>query len=307
MGNVDGAGQTIAGDLTSAYEALASTLIMIRNDASATITATQDDAARMADAARFFVVLLVPVMILVAYRYHVRRVRRQEELERELDRERIASRTKSDFIAEMSHQLRTPLAGIYGSALELRDPAIGANAELSELAKLITRQSAALTKLVENTLTLATADQGQLIVDVREMNPVTEIVGALESLDVVGHTTSQELTPGVVIADPHYFRQVVSNLASNAHRYGQEPVEVRGGISGDGYVIEVIDSGDGTDVDDEQRHLNRHVPGAVSPLATEIADLDLLATEILVARMGGAIEYERRDGKAVFTVWLPRA
>ena len=58
-----------------------------------------EDAGRLADAARFLVLLLVPVAVLLAYRLRVRREQKRRELEHQLEKQRVVSETQDDFIA----------------------------------------------------------------------------------------------------------------------------------------------------------------------------------------------------------------
>jgi len=58
-----------------------------------------------------------------------------------------------------------------------------------------------------------------------------------------------------VSADPRHFRQVISN----AHRYGSDPVRIRGFVDDDAYIVEVLDSGDGVSAGEEATLFNRYV------------------------------------------------
>ncbi len=297
---------TAESDLRANYEAFVTTLAELRNEAYTQITIARKDAGRLADAARFLVVLLVPATILITYRSRIRRAQKQAELESELAKEQAVSRTKSDFIAHISHQLRTPLTGIYGSALALNDPAAGSNGDLSqELTAMITEESAELARMVEDILAVAAEDQGQLSVDIAEIDPVIEILGVLEPLDLVGQTTGRELRPGTAMADARHFRQVISNLVSNAHRYGEPPVTISGRATVSGYVIEVTDCGSGVDPEIEERLFNRYVHEGDAPLLTGTIGLGLSVAQLLITRMHGTINYSRRARTTVFTITLP--
>jgi len=295
-------------ELHPAYDALVQTLAGVRNEAYAELDIAGNDAGRLADAARFVVVLVLPIAILFTFRNRVRRIQRRQELEAELEKEQAVSQTKSDFISHMSHQLRTPLTGIYGAAMELNDPAISANIPLSkELTIMITEESAELARMVEDILAVAAEDQGELTSKPQEIDPIAEINSVLEPFHIIGQATVRNLTPATVFADPRHFRQVISNLISNAHRYGSDPVGVRGFVDSDDYVVEVLDCGDGVPAEDEAKLFNRYVHEDDSPLITGRVGLGLSVAEILVTAMKGAIEYSRRSDLTVFTVRVPLA
>ncbi|MDJ0953572.1 MAG: HAMP domain-containing sensor histidine kinase [Acidimicrobiia bacterium] len=308
QGQLDRSLELVGGDLRTNYEALVLSLVDIRNDSYSQISLTREDMGRLADAARFVVVLLVPIVILIVYRSRIRRLQAQQELEADLEKEQAVSQTKSEFISHMSHELRTPLTSIYGSALELHDPAISSNTALSlELTSMITEEAAELARMVEDILAVAAEDQDQLTVEAVRMDPVTEIGSILEPLEVIGRKTMRHVAPGDVMADPRHFRQVISNLVSNAHRYGLSPVVIKGSPNGSAYVLEVIDHGPGVGDEVEDKLFNRFVHDGDSPLITGTVGLGLSVAEILVTRMDGSISYDRRDNTTVFSVRLPLA
>ncbi|MDX2467479.1 MAG: HAMP domain-containing sensor histidine kinase, partial [Acidimicrobiia bacterium] len=258
----DAATQTLSaitsGDLTqsiehlhevdSSYEILVTNLAELRNDAFSGMTIAREEAGRLADAARFLVVLLVPFAILLAYRTRTRRAQQQNDLESELEKEQAVSRTKSEFISHISHQLRTPLTSIYGSALALSDPSTCPDGALThELTSLITEESAELARMVEDLLAVAAEDQGRLHIELMTTDPVAEIEGVLQPLDLVGYKTDRSLRSASVLADPRHLRQVVSNLVFNAHRHGAQPIKIAGRVGTDDYTIEVTDAGPGID------------------------------------------------------------
>ncbi len=218
------------------------------------------------------------------------------------------SRTKSEFISHISHQLRTPLTSIYGSALALSDPATAPNNALShELTALITEESAELARIVEDLLAVAAEDQDRLRVDPIPTDPVAEIEGVLQPLDLVGYKTDRQLRSATVLADPRHLRQVVSNLVFNAHRHGAQPIKITGRVGTDDYTIEVADAGPGIDPDLEARMFNRFIHEGDTPLLTGSVGLGLAVAGLLVSRMNGTIAYERRAGITNFIVKLPLA
>lgn len=296
----------IDGDLHSEYDTLVGELAKIRNDAFSRMAVARDDAGRLADAARFLVVLLVPLAVLITFRNQIRRGQMRQELEAELEKEQLVSQTKSDFIAHLSHELRTPLTGIYGAALELNDLEVSADRYLvAELTKMITEESADLARMVEDILTVAAEDQDQLTIDSQTINPAVEIKAALEPFELIGRMTLQTVSPAGVHADPRHFRQVISNLVSNAHRYGEPPVAITGKIVSTDYLIEVIDYGDGVDPVTRDALFSRYVHKDDSPLITGTVGLGLSVANILVTRMNGTISYERTNNATIFRVRLP--
>ena len=298
----------VNGQLDASYGSLVETLAEIRNDAFSEMTIARDEAGRLAYAARVLVVLLVPLAILLAYRTRIRRTQHQKELESELAKEQAVSQTKSEFIAHISHQLRTPLTSIYGSALTLSDPSTAPDGALSqELTALITEESAELARMVEDLLAVAAEDQDRLHIELIETDPIAEVESILQPLDLVGYKTDRSLRPARVLADPRHLRQVVSNLVFNAHRHGEAPITITGRVGTDDYTIEVTDAGPGIEPEFEAKLFNRFIHEGDAPLLTGSVGLGLAVAELLVTRMNGSISYERRAGSTIFSVKLPLA
>jgi signal transduction histidine kinase len=97
---------------------------------------------------------------------------------------------------------------------------------------------------------------------------------------------------------------VLSNLLSNARKYGRPPIDVRVRPSGDRVAIEVADHGDGVP-DDFRERLFREFSRADTATVTGTG-LGLHVVRTLVEAQGGTATYAPgTDGGAVFTIELP--
>ncbi|HEV3457452.1 MAG TPA: ATP-binding protein [Thermoanaerobaculia bacterium] len=183
----------------------------------------------------------------------------QREREQLLERERhsrhtaeSANRAKDSYLANISHQLRTPLGVILGWAGILR----AANADartVGHAADVVERNARILAKLVDDMLDISRIVSGKVQIEPVEIDPgvvVTAVVEALrpaaEEKDV-GLDLLLEPLPGPVVADPQRLQQVVWNLLSNAIKFSCEggQVKVTLGVAGDRLRIEVCDDGCG--------------------------------------------------------------
>ncbi|NNC74191.1 MAG: hypothetical protein HKN93_01645, partial [Acidimicrobiia bacterium] len=106
------------------------------------------------DIARLLVALLIPLAVIVIYREVVRRQQRQAELEVRIDAEREVSKARDDFVANASHEFRTPLTSIYGLS-QLLEEHEGVDEEGRELAGMISNEASDLSRMVEDLLTTA--------------------------------------------------------------------------------------------------------------------------------------------------------
>jgi signal transduction histidine kinase len=135
---------------------------------------------------------------------------------------------KSQFAALASHELRTPVAAIYGAVLTLDEREEHLTPEQqSELRRLVSQQSKRLFELVENLL-----DLSRLEADTIRIVPTPLLVAERLSaiVDAVAEDSSQiELNVPVdleVVVDPQAFDRIVSNLLGNAVRHGAPPIVV---------------------------------------------------------------------------------
>ncbi|MDT7835754.1 ATP-binding protein [Aquabacterium sp. OR-4] len=254
-------------------------------------------------------------------------VLRLREAERERDEAAIAIRTKSEFLARLSHELRAPLNAILGFAQMLDDagsaegPATGGSRQRG-LAQI--RQAGwHLLDMINDVLDLSRMEAGSLRL---HLEPVALPDLAQEAMAMVepaalaaGVTLSLSLSPQAewVQADPMRLRQVLVNLLSNAVKYNRRggTVELRTRPAGVGELrIEVEDSGQG--IPEERlgelftpfHRLGRErgaTPGALHDQGTGIG---LVICRKLLELMAGDLEVSSRLGEgSVFGVRLPRA
>ena len=101
-------------DTSAAYDELVIELAGIRDGYVQSVLLTGRSFGRVADAVRFLIFFLVPLVMVIAYRRGARRREKAQRLEEALTSERALAQSRDDFIADLSHELRTPLTGIYG-------------------------------------------------------------------------------------------------------------------------------------------------------------------------------------------------
>ncbi len=307
-GRIEQSAEIIGANLDRSYQNLSVTLAEHRDAAMGFIAIAGQDAGRLADAARFLVLLLVPVIVLLAYRLRVRREQRRLELEHELEKQRLRTETQDEFIASLSHVLRTPLTAIYGFSLELVEPT-GVNdpALTRELATFIAAESADLSRMVEDILTVASSDNEGLVISTAPTDPVAEVEKVLAPIRAVGGNIATCLENAVISTDPMRFRQIIGNLVSNAVRHGGPECLVVGRREGLGYTIEVRDNGPGVTASLEERLFSRFVHQGEDPLLTGTVGLGLAVAHLLTTASGGEISYERDGDETVFAVTFPLA
>ena len=177
------------------------------------------------------------------------------EAARQLSQE--ASQAKSAFLANVSHEVRTPMAALIGYADLLLDPHLGASDRVNHL-QAIRRNSEHLLSLVNDVLDISKIEAGKVTVEKIPTSPV-QIIAEVESLMRV-RTADKRLTlsveyasvvPDVFQSDPTRLKQILLNLVGNAIKFtdkGGVRIVARCGEpqSADPQLtVEVIDTGIG--------------------------------------------------------------
>ncbi|CAI7880659.1 unnamed protein product, partial [Closterium sp. NIES-54] len=181
--------------------------------------------------------LLGWVVVIFLTLYVDTRMRPKEELQRqkeETQRAQAASEVKSQFLANISHDLRTPMAGILG----LLDIMLCDHLTAEQEANLRQMKSccASLLGLLNNLLDLAKVEAGRMQLEVLEFDIVGELESLVDMFSVQGLSNGTEIALDLsddiertVKGDPSRVRQVFANLLSNACKFTRNgQVIVRG-------------------------------------------------------------------------------
>jgi two-component system, OmpR family, sensor histidine kinase KdpD len=218
---------------------------------------------------------------------------------------------RSSLLSAVSHDLRTPLATITGSATVLRDsPTALDDQTRSDLLDSICEQAERLEKLVANLLDMTRLESGAIGLK-REWVPLDEIVGsALTRLEKeLGSRPVHVQLPdpiALVSVDPVLFEQVFVNLFENALKYtpAGSPITVRARSEERHIVVEVLDSGPGIPPGSEIRIFEKFYRS--SRVGISGAGLGLAICKGIVEAHGGTLSAENRpEGGAQFSMTLP--
>lgn len=224
-----------------------------------------------------------------------------------------ASAAKSDFLAHMGHEIRTPMTGVLGmSELLLHSPL---DANQRSYAEAIAGSGRHMMRLLDDALDLARIEAGQLVLEDEVFNPaallheVAGMVRALAERKAIDLSESVATVPGHVRGDVRRVRQVLLNLAGNAVKFTQYGgVSLRLSCSDDGALIYAVrDSGPGLSVEQRER-LFRRFAQTEHGRRTGGSGLGLAISAELIALMGGRIELDSMPGEgSEFRAVLPLA
>ncbi len=168
-----------------------------------------------------------------------------------LDRER------SDLVATVAHELRSPLTGVKGFVQALLNRWDRLNDEQKKLMlTTVHADSDRLSRLITELLDVARLDTGRLSMHQRPCDVGQLTHRVIESVRAgaphqIEYDAPEDL-PGIW-ADPDKFTQVLTNVLENAIRHGADPVSVTARQDGDLVAVQVDDCGDGIAPDIRQR------------------------------------------------------
>ncbi|MCW8843067.1 MAG: ATP-binding protein [Rhodobacteraceae bacterium] len=239
-----------------------------------------------------------------------------EALREALGRAEAANHAKSQFLAMISHELRTPMTSVKGGLDLALHGAVGDISDpLRNLLTIAQRNSLRLLKLVEDVLDLQKLDLGTMKLDLQELNAGEFLRDVIEEYEAFAAEADVRLVNDAhdaetqLYVDPHRLKQVVGNVISNAVKFSPAGGEVICSmrLMGDRLRVSVKDSGIGIPEGMEDDVFGRfnQVDGA-SMKVPGGSGLGMHIAKILVERMGGGISYESRpDMGATFHIDVP--
>ncbi len=263
-----------------------------------------------------YALVLLGAIALLALQQRLRWQRRHElaliEAHRELAER--ANRAKSDFLADVAHEIRTPISGMSGMSDLLARTTLD-----TQQARYVARMRGAidmLLKLINNLLDLARIESGHL-----ELAEVpTDLIALLEELIELetpaasskGVSLTLECDPGLpawIAVDPLRLRQILFNLVGNALKFIEHGgVRLRADAPSAGWIrLRVSDTGPGLSVEAQGRLFRRFEQGDDSVSRRHGGSgLGLAIVRQLVELMQGRMSVESEPGKgSTFGVELP--
>jgi len=193
------------------------------------------------------------LIVIISFSYVIINLLRQKKL----------SEMKTDFVNNMTHEFKTPIATISLASEMLLKPGVNESPEKTmKYANVIYDENSRLKNQVEQVLQIAVLDKGVLKLKKREID-IHEIIGeAVESIDIIVKQRNGEIklsldaTHFKINADPVHFLNIIINLLDNANKFSQETPEitVKTWNVNNGIKISVEDKGIGIS-SENQKHI----------------------------------------------------
>jgi signal transduction histidine kinase len=237
-----------------------------------------------------------------------------QNTQRELEQ---AVRMRDDFMSIVAHEVRTPLNGLILETQLRKMHLARDNAAAFTLDKMHAmvdrdeRQIKSLIRLIEDMLDVSRIRTGKLSIRSRQCDLAALVRGLLENFSpqieaAESSVTLQADQPVIGSWDEFRIEQVISNLITNALRYGaKSPIDVKVYSDAGQAVVEVRDQGIGISEDNQQR-IFQQFERVSATHAVHGLGLGLFISEQIVTAHGGTITVQSRIGEgALFRVCLP--
>jgi two-component system phosphate regulon sensor histidine kinase PhoR len=231
-------------------------------------------------------------------------------------RERRLSALKSEFISNVSHELKTPLSIISMFGEMLAQGRTKSPEQAHEYAEIIWRESVRLGRLIDNVLDFAKIERGADMYEFEDEVDLREVVERAIDLSArrvaaADMTLSNELAEDLppVRLDANAFTLAALNLIDNAVKYAADGkrIELRLARQGDRAVLSVRDFGPGI-APDEHAHIFERFYRARAVRLKPIrgSGIGLALVQHIARAHGGDTELESRSGEgSTFSIWLP--
>jgi two-component system sensor histidine kinase KdpD len=222
---------------------------------------------------------------------------------------------RSSLLSAVSHDIRTPLAGIAGASSSLADSFESLDPQTrKDLLATINDEAERLTQLVENLLHMTRLSSGKVVIN-RQWHPVEDIIGSTlgrMERQLAGRAVDVHVDDGVPLGhvDAVLIEQLLVNLVDNAVKYSSPgtPIDVTARAAHGGVELEVSDRGKGFTPGDEERVFDLFYRASDARPDRRGTGIGLAICRAIAEAHGGSIEaHSRPDGGAVVRVSLPHA
>ena len=239
-----------------------------------------------------------------------------------------AEEMRADFVANVSHELRSPLTALIGFIETLRGPASDDTAARVRFLDIMHRESQRMSRLIEDLLSLSRVEINEHVAPRRAVDLVPVIKAVIEVLEPqatargIKIAVSAPSLPAQAVGDSDQLNQVFRNLIENAIKYGGENATVTvtvsevdriPGSARAGYAVAVSDNGPGIPKELIPRLTERFfrvdkARSSATGTGINSTGLGLAIVKHIVSRHRGHLAVESGVGQgSTFTVFLPRA
>lgn len=221
--------------------------------------------------------------------------RMRDALKRSKEREDAANRSKKELVAELSHDIKTPVATIKATCevmeIKYKDP------DVLEKVKVIKSKASSVESLVDNMFRATLDDLEELKVTPREESSLI-IDSMFNDLRFYGTVERKSDIPEcLILIDKLRLEQVIDNIAGNSYKYAGTPLEVDFRSDKENIYVILSDRGPGVPEDELAMLTTKFFRGSdASESGKEGSGLGLYLASQFMEKMGGGLELKNREG-----------
>lgn len=226
------------------------------------------------------------------------------------------SEMKTDFINNMTHEFKTPVATIMIASEALKDPEITEDkTRVKRLAGIIYDENVRLGNHIERVLSIARLEKKELKLEETILNINELILVVVDSMDLQLQKKGTQLQlnldaqPPLIYADELHLSNVIYNLIDNANKYslGVPKITISTRVSHKNLIIEVADEGIGMSTEETKRIFDQFYRVPTGNLHdVKGFGLGLNYVQDIIEQMNGKIKvHSEKDKGTVFEIILP--
>ena len=209
----------------------------------------------------------------------------REELKASREREEAAVKSRKELVAELSHDIKTPVASIKAMA-EVMSLTARDDAERDTIAA-INGKADQIDRLISNLFHATLEELEQLEVNVEELSS-EDIRQMIQEADYMKKVSEIEISDAVIVCDKLRINQVITNIIANSYKYAGTDISVRSRYEGDIYAIDISDKGGGIP-ESELEVITEKFKRGSNAEGKDGSGLGLYISKYLLEKMGGGL------------------
>ena len=216
----------------------------------------------------------------------------RNELKRSKEREDKLIQSRRDMVAQLSHDIKTPVASIIATSEVLK-------AKLSDKASdkldVIIEKATQLAELSDELNGITKNEIDKLTVDCETVSS-DELQEMIKNADYNGLIKDFELPDALVLIDRSRMKQVIDNVISNSYKYAGTEIEINASISSEFLIVRIKDKGPGVKNEELKNICDKYVRGSEAG-DKEGAGLGLYTARQLMTAMNGDFQVNSEYGE----------
>lgn len=179
---------------------------------------------------------------------------------RDISREEHLARLRSDFISNVTHELKTPLTSIQMFTESIQLKRVKSEVQKKEYLQIILKETESLKRMINNILDFSRMEKGKPSYKFEEVNVSLLLQAALEDLDYwlveKNFTLVKEIEdPVMALADPVALKQAIINLLNNAIKFSMKQKEITVRLKNEGEMVNLQVEDKGIGIPEDQKEL----------------------------------------------------